>query len=213
MTGPTDATVRPAEKNAGPDRPRGHGRGWRAGLALNALLRLSIAYFLAEVLRHPDDPRFAGKAIPIRNLLIVGGGGLLFPALHFGRRRWPRYPVWQDNLYLSMYWLDMAGNSFDLYDRYYYFDVLPHFHGSGAVAAVLYGAFGPPPLRAVGLANLLHLLLEAQENATDLLLGTRNVRGLADTAHDLVAGLLGTSLYVWAAARASRRGATARPSR
>jgi hypothetical protein len=58
---------------------RSIGRAWqtgpadeRIGLVVNAGLRLSIAYFLAEVLLHPDDPRFAGKAIPIRNLIIVG---------------------------------------------------------------------------------------------------------------------------------------------
>src|SRR5688572_13305667 len=40
---------------------------------LNVLIRLHVAYFLWEVMANPDDPRFAGKAIPIRNLVIVGG--------------------------------------------------------------------------------------------------------------------------------------------
>ena len=44
-----------------------------AGFALNAFLRASIAAFLVDTLRHPHDPRYEGKAIPIRNLLVVGG--------------------------------------------------------------------------------------------------------------------------------------------
>ncbi len=118
-----------------------------AGFALNALLRASIAAFLVDVLRHPQDPRYAGKAIPIRNLVVVGSLSLLFPFLHLRShgRRWQRYPVWSDNLYLSIFWLDMAGNAFNLYDRYTHFDLIPHLHGSGALAAVLRHAFGAPP--------------------------------------------------------------------
>src|SRR5437588_2246019 len=48
----------------------------------NLALRLSIVYFLAEVLAKPDDARFAGKAIPARNLIVAGGLTLLFPILH-----------------------------------------------------------------------------------------------------------------------------------
>ena len=52
-----------------------------AGFALNAFLRASIAAFLVDTLRHPHDPRYEGKAIPIRNLLVVGGLSLTFPLL------------------------------------------------------------------------------------------------------------------------------------
>ena len=48
----------------------------------NLALRLIIVYFLAEVLAKPDDARFAGKAIPARNLIVAGGLTLLFPILH-----------------------------------------------------------------------------------------------------------------------------------
>lgn len=170
--------------------------GRRSGaLALNIAVRASIAYFLVEALRHPDDPRFAGKAIPWRNLLIVGGLSLLFPALHLWRRPWPRYPWGHDDLYLSIFALDMAGNSFNLYNRFTYFDVIPHFHGTGALAAVLRGAFGLSPPRAMAITTLIHGLLEAQEYATDVLAGTHNVRGAWDTRNDMLAGLLGTLLY------------------
>jgi hypothetical protein len=179
-----------------------------AGFALNLFLRTSIAAFLVDVLRRPHDPRYEGKAIPIRNLIIVGSLSLAFPVLALRQRRrpqprWQRYPVWSDDLYLSIFWLDMAGNYLDLYDRYTHFDLIPHFHGSGALAAVLLTAFDLPPGVAIGAANGLHTLLEAQEIVTDVVFGTHNVRGAWDSAGDLGSGLLGTCLYV-AAIRASR---------
>ncbi len=165
------------------------------GLIFNILIRLSIAYFLGEVLLSPDDIRFAGKAIPIRNLIIVLSLSLLFPILYFWKRRWERYPFWWDNLYLSIFWLDMAGNSFNLYDSYFYFDLIPHFHSTAALSAVLLGAFSFSFWGGVGLANIIHLLLEAQEYYTDVFLSTHNVRGTFDTVNDLTVGLLGTLIY------------------
>ena len=166
------------------------------GFIVNIAIRLSILYFLGEVFLFPDDPRFAGKAIPIRNLIIVLTFSLLFPFFHFIKKRWKKYPVWFDNLYLSLFWLDMAGNSFNLYDSYYYFDLLPHFHGIGAVAAVLYGAFAFGALSSLGLANIIHVLLEAQEYYTDVFLKTHNVRGVFDPINDLMVGILGAFLYI-----------------
>jgi hypothetical protein len=168
------------------------------GVATNLALRLSILYFLAEVLLKPNDPRFAGKAIPIRNAIIVITFTSLFPMLRWVGRRWRRYPVWLDNLYLSIFWLDMAGNSLDLYDRYFHFDLLPHFHGTGALAVVLRG-LGMSPFGALGIANTIHVGLEAQEYYTDVLFGTHNVRGVSDTVNDLAVGLAGTVVYSVAA--------------
>ncbi len=170
------------------------------GLAVNALLRASSAAFLLDVMRRPDDPRYKGKAIPVRNLLIVGSLSLAFPALYLARgdlrKRWHGYPVWTDNLYLSIFWLDMAGNAFNLYNRYTHFDLIPHFHGSGALAAVLMRAFDWSPRRTLFTANSAHALLELQEIATDLFCGTHNVRGAWDSEGDLASGLLGTLAYV-----------------
>lgn len=173
------------------------------GVVVNIGIRLWIAYFLAEVLANPEDPRFAGKALPIRNLLIVGVASLLFPARHFFRRPWKRYPVWWDALYLSMFWLDMAGNSFDLYERFgeQRFDLIPHFHGTGAVAAALVGGMGMSPWRAFLLTNALHVGLEVQEYATDVFFDTRNVHGWGDSLGDVAAGLLATAAYTPLAAR------------
>jgi hypothetical protein len=181
------------------------------GRFINAAFRLSIAYFLAEVWLKPNDPRFAGKAIPVRNLVVVGGLSLVFPALHLAwrRRPWRRYPFGLDNLYLSVFWLDMAGNSLNLYDRYLHFDLVPHFHGTGATAVVLQRVLSLNTLGAIGLTTIIHLLLEAQEYYTDVLFGTRNVRGTWDTINDLLAGLAGATAYAIAAnrwqARSSRR--------
>lgn len=165
------------------------------GLIVNFAIRLSIFYFLGEVFLLSDDPRFSGKAIPMRNLIIVLTFSLLFPFFYFVKKRWKKYPFWFDNLYLSLFWLDMAGNSLNLYDTYYYFDLFPHFHGTGTLALVLYGAFGFPVLSALGLANIIHVLLEAQEYYTDVFLGTHNVRGVFDPINDLMAGILGVALY------------------
>ena len=175
-------------------------------VVVNAALRLSIIYFLAEVLAKPDDPRFAGKAIPIRNLIVAGGLTQLFPVLHAvgkGLRRgpavsWQRYPWSLDSLYLSIFWLDMAGNSFNLYDRYTHFDLIPHFHGTGATAIVLQHAFAVTPQVGINGANIIHLLLEIQEFVTDVLFGTYNVRGWWDIAGDLGAGLVGSWVYTTA---------------
>lgn len=168
---------------------------------INILIRLAILYFLAEVLFNPLDPRFAGKAIPIRNLVIVISLSLLFPILYYGKKKgWfdfahHKYPFWLDNLYLSIFALDMAGNSFNLYDSIFYFDLVPHFYGTGVVTVVLLGAFGLNFTGSVGLANIIHMALEAQEFYTDVLFGTHNVRGAFDTVNDLTVGLLGAIIY------------------
>lgn len=164
------------------------------GALINGFLRATIAYFLAETMTNPEDSRFAGKAIPARNLIILGGLSLLFPALRVAGR-WRPYPFALDNLYLSIFWLDMAGNSFNLYDTHYYFDLIPHFHGTGACAIVLKRLLRLPTLSAVGLANIIHILLEAQEYYTDVFFGTHNVRGVSDHVNDLLAGLAGTVAY------------------
>lgn len=166
-----------------------------AAIVLNVALRAHIAWFLAEVLLNPKDPRFAGKAIPIRNLIIVGGMSLMVPAMHFWRRRFRRYAVWTDDLWLSLFWLDMAGNSLDLYDSYLHFDLIPHFHGTGAATATIAALAQLDDRRALLIGNALHAALEVQEILTDVFAGTHNVRGWWDTAGDLTAGVLGSLAY------------------
>ena len=187
-------------------------RRW-ALLALNIAIRGAIVYWLAEAWVLQDDPRFAGKAIPERNTVIVGSLSLLLPGIWYLRRLdWREYPIGLDILYLSIYALDMAGNSFNLYDSYAYFDLIPHLHSPGALAVVIGvywartrhpGASRVTPrgwllettVVAAGIATMVHVVLEAQEYYTDLLAGTVNVGGVADTVNDLVAGLAGALVY------------------
>ena len=169
-----------------------------AAIVANVGLRAAMVYFLVEVFLNPEDPRFAGKAIAPRNAIILGIYSLVFPALHLvraARGRRHDYPWATDALYLSIPALDMAGNSFDLYDRYFYFDLVPHAHGPGAATIVLMEAARMPLLSAFGVVQTLHILMEAQEYYTDVFLGTHNVRGAFDTVNDLLAGVVGAVAY------------------
>ena len=106
-------------------------------MLFNVGLRTLILVFTVDALVNAGDPRFAGKALGPRNVGILLGLSMLFPILHFIYKRWKRYPVWYDNLYLSIFWLDMAGNSLNLYNSVEWWDHIPHFHGPGALAMVL----------------------------------------------------------------------------
>lgn len=167
-----------------------------AGLAANLCLRLSLVAMLARVLRAaPDDPRFAGKGIGVRYLAVGLPASLFVPAVHVLRGRGRRFPAWTDDLYLSILVLDLAGNVFHLYDRYRHFDLIPHAHGTGAITVVFTELFQLPADRAVRFATVGHLLLEAQEIASDVVFGLRNVRGWWDVVGDVGAGVIGTIAY------------------
>jgi hypothetical protein len=206
------------------------GERWlrRLGLAIDLALRAAIVYWLVEAWVMQDDPRFAHKAIPLRNTIIVGSLSLLVPAIWLiRRRRWSRYPAWRDSLYLSIYALDMGGNSFDLYNSYAHFDLIPHFHGTAAASLLVAMVWAAPLVRArtpggwwwavqttlvaAGIATMVHVALEMQEYYTDVLAGTINVRGASDTVGDLSVGLAGAILYplLWSAwrVRGERRAA------
>ncbi len=173
-------------------------------IVLNFAIRAAIIYFLAEAWIFQDDPRFLDKAIPLRNTIIVGGLSLLVPLVwYLKKKKWAVYPWALDTLYLSIFALDMAGNSFNLYNTYYYFDLIPHFHGTGALGLLLVTFWGSlrrlaaweKVIIATGVATLIHAALEMQEYYTDVFARTINVRGQADTINDLFVGLIGTLLY------------------
>jgi hypothetical protein len=168
------------------------------GLALNLLLRVCLVYFMAESLLQPDDPRFAGKGLTIRNVAIVVGFSMLFPFLYFVRKKrmkWQAYPFGLDNIYLSIFWIDMAGNSFNFFDSFSHFDLIPHFYGPAALAIVLRNLVDRSAVAAAGMANTLHMILEVQEYYGDVFAGTHNVRGVADVINDMGVGLLSTLIY------------------
>jgi hypothetical protein len=170
------------------------GLGRIAGLGVNLGLRLVVVGVVADALLHPDDARYAGKAIGKRGLVLVAAS-LLIPMLQLTSRRRERYPIGTDNLYLSIFALDLAGNELDLYNRFVWFDLIPHFHGTGAASLVLADLLRQPLLGGVGLAQVIHIGLEAQEYYSDVFFGLRNVRGTWDTVNDLLAGTAGSLAY------------------
>ena len=177
------------------------------GWLVNALLRASVLGVLLEAIMRPDDRRFAGKAIGNRGLVMIPLS-MVVPLASAARRRAGDerpYPVWTDNLWLSIFALDLAGNHLDLYDRYRHFDAIPHAHGTGAGTVVVAELLEMPALSAVGLAQLGHILLEAQEYYSDVWFGLRNVRGTWDTVNDLLAGAAGSAGYAAVLAWARRR--------
>jgi hypothetical protein len=107
----------------------------------------------------------------------------------------PPYPWTVDALYISLFALDLAGNVFDWYDRYFHFDLIPHAHGGGAIAILFAWLFGWPASTAVRASIAGHALLEAQEYASDVAFGLRNVRGWWDVVGDLGAGVVGAVAY------------------
>lgn len=175
-----------------------------SGSLLNVALRLGLAAMTVEVFRAgPGDRRFAGKGIESRIVAVGAPATLLIPALWL-RRREGRYPVWMDDLYLSMFALDLAGNVLDLYDGYRHFDLVPHAHGAGVVTILAAWLFRLPMPAAIGVATVGHALLEAQEYASDVVFGLRNVRGWWDTAGDMLAGAVGSLVYAAAFERLVR---------
>lgn len=172
----------------------------RFGFGLNVALRLGLVAMLLEVLRsRPDDHRFVDKGLGPRVLMVVPLASVAVPALWL-RRRWGRgdYPVWMDNLYLSVFALDLGGNVLDLYDSYKHFDLIPHAHGGGAATIIAAWLLAMPMPAAIGAANVGHVLLEIQEYLGDVVFGTRNVRGAWDVVGDLGSGVVGSLAYGWA---------------
>jgi hypothetical protein len=178
----------------------------RLGMLVNLLLRAAMLGVLGEALVRPGDPRYRGKAIGTRGLVMIPLS-MVVPLVHAGRRSAGSraYPVWIDNLWLSIFVLDLAANHFNWYDSYRYFDAIPHAHGTGAATVVVAELTGMPALSAVGLAQLGHILLEAQEYYSDVWFGLHNVRGTWDTVNDLLAGAAGSAGYAGALAAIRRR--------
>src|SRR5438034_8551719 len=151
-----------------------------------------------------DWPQYQGKGLAVRNIVVIGLGSLILPALHVRCRRGKPYPFWPDNLYLSMYVGDMLGNAANIYDRWYWYDWITHFTGTGgctlALAIVLKDLRDAPKeesaRQAFWLTNLLHGGLELQEWLTDVFGGTRNVYGWGDALHDLLMGVAGSMVYL-----------------
>jgi hypothetical protein len=172
------------------------------GIALALGLRGALFAMLVDILRaRPDDHRFVDKGLAPRFAAVGMPVTLVIPTAWLVRRITRRrpaldpYPVWMDDLLLSILALDMAGNVLDLYDRHRHFDLIPHGHGGGAATVLIAWSLRMPMRRAIVVHALGHALLEAQEYGSDVLFGTRNVRGWWDIAGDLGSGVAGSFAY------------------
>jgi hypothetical protein len=170
-----------------------------ANLAARALLLFFGAEAVHATLTDPNDRRFAGKGIAMRNAVLVGAFSMFLPFLfHLSSKR-EKFPWAADAVMITVPVADMAGNSLDLYNNHGWFDLLTHFYGTAAVGGLVAlaangRAMRPAPYRwlvAVGTTTILHIALEIQEYWTDVIFGTRNVEGLEDTEGDILAGMCG----------------------
>lgn len=173
---------------------RAPGLPWPAAVAVNLALRGIIYGVVLHALLDPDAPQYVDKAIGSRGLVLIPAS-LVLPLIHWAWRRGGRYPIWTDNLYLSIFALDMGGNLLDLYDRFFFFDLVTHTHGTGVLTVVVSELVRGPVTAGLAVAQVVLILLEAQEYYSDVLFGLRNVRGPWDTLNDLLAGVAGSLAY------------------
>ena len=188
------------------------------GALVNIFMRLAILAMSVDAIVNGGDARFAGKALAPRDVIISFGFAMLFPLfwrLRYRGREWHEYPWWFDTLYLSFFAFDMAGNSLGLYNTYPgAFNDLTHTYGPAALTIVLAGAFGLTTLEAMGLATMLHVVLQVEELYGDKVLGTHNFLGAEAEYQQFIGGLIGAvvagAIWYWSGSWRRKR---ARPLR
>ncbi len=192
------------------------------GTVVNIGLRAAIIAMSVDAIVNASDPRFAGKALAPRDVIITFGFAMVFPLLwrlRYRKREWREYPWWFDALYLSMFAFDMAGNSLGLYNSMPgVFNDVTHTYGPAAFTIVLAGAFGSTTLEAMGLATMLHVVLQVEEFYGDRYLGTHNILGMDAEYQQFIGGLLGAIVagatwYASSGLRAKRAKPLRRPKR
>jgi hypothetical protein len=192
------------------------------GALLNILVRLAILAMSVDALVNSADPRFAGKALAPRDVIISFGFAMLFPVLwrlRYRGRAWREYPWWFDTLYLSLFAFDMLGNSMGWYNAFPgTFNDVTHTYGPFALTLVLAGAFGFTTLEAMGLATMLHVVLQVEELYGDIYLKTHNFLGAELEYQQFIGGLIGTlvagGIWYWSSSvRAKRAKRLRRPTR
>ena len=180
------------------------------GALVNILMRLAILAMSVDAIVNGADQRFAGKALAPRDILISFGFAMLFPLfwrLRYRGRQWREYPWWFDTLYLSIFAFDMAGNSLGLYTAFAgAFNDVTHTYGPAALTVVLAGAFGLTTLEAMGLATMLHVVLQVEEFYGDKFLGTHNFLGAEAEYQQFIGGLVGAVIAggIWYASGSLR---------
>lgn len=183
------------------------------GALVNILLRIAILAMSVDTIVNASDPRFAGKALAPRDVIISFGFAMLFPLfwrLRYRRREWREYPWWFDALYLSLFAFDMAGNSLGLYNSHPgTFNDITHTYGNFALTIVLAGAFGFTTLEAMGLATMMHVVLQVEELYGDIYLHTHNILGIELEYQQFIGGMIavlvaGALWYWWDGLRRKR---------
>jgi hypothetical protein len=174
----------------------------------NLCVRTLMGYFGLEALKvtvvDPNDHRFQGKGIAMRNALVLGAFSTFLPLLYRRNKARRGFPWGADAMLISVPVVDMAGNSFDLYNDTDWFDVLAHLYGNVVGSSLLMLAMEgrnrePRLVRwvvAAGGATFLHVWLEIQEYWTDVFLKTQNVESLEDTEGDILMGACGAIMGV-----------------
>lgn len=193
-----------------------------AGAIVNTLLRVAILVMSVDAIVNAGDSRYAGKALAPRDVIISFGFAMLFPLvwrLRYRGREWREYPWWFDSLYLSLFAFDMAGNSLGLYNSLPgAFNDVTHTYGNFALTIVLAGAFGFTTLEAMGLATMLHVVLQVEELYGDIYLHTHNILGIELEYQQFVGGMVavlvaGALWYWWSGLRRKRAKGLRKPKR
>jgi len=193
-----------------------------AGVIVNLLFRLAIVAMSVDAIVNGADQRFAGKALAPRDIIITLGFAMVFPLfwrLRYRGRAWREYPWWFDSLYLSLFAFDMAGNSLGLYNAYPgSFNNVTHTYGPAALTIVLAGAFGLTTLESMGLATMLHVVLQVEELYGDKYLDTHNFLGAEPEYQQFIGATIGTlvagGIWWWSGRlRRKRAKRVHRPSR
>src|SRR5512140_1542904 len=192
------------------------------GAVVNALLRIAILAMSVDAIVNAGDSRYSGKALAPRDVIISLGFAMLFPLLwrlRYRGREWREYPWWFDSLYLSLFAFDMLGNSLRLYNSLPgAFNDVTHTYGNFALTIVLAGAFGFTTLEAMGLATMLHVVLQVEELYGDIFLHTHNILGIELEYQQFVGGMAavlvaGALWYWWSGLRHKRAKGLRKPTR
>jgi hypothetical protein len=168
---------------------------------LDVALKAGVVGQLVFAVARPDLPQFEGKAMAGR-AIAYPLALLVVPAVWWflRRRRRLEYPYDLDILWTLPFFIDVTGNSADLYDRIGWWDDANHFVNWG----ILVASFGRLLVRlpvgklaavglAIGFGVLTAVLWEFSEYITFIRANEEELRtAYTDTLGDLALGLAGS---------------------
>ncbi|EKD78406.1 MAG: hypothetical protein ACD_41C00349G0010 [uncultured bacterium] len=146
----------------------------------------------------------------ILGLIITQGAAWIILEIVQARLRRP-YQGWIMSLVVLAMTLDMAGDLFHWYDRFFWYDASLHFFGSAVaglwvwnIATIIYSKRAPRKLILLcsfGLAVAMGVAYEIEEYLEDYFTGSHRLGDAFDTGHDLLLNTLGVTVAVTIAAR------------